>query len=218
MLFLAVQYFKYEGSFDMYIFDETETVTDPIRGKIAIGGYTKRHWLRWSSLIFTCKPLHAFFNPLRVLLSHRHTYAARANDSEEGRKVWLQFESSIKNDVHSLLSYFDDVLNDPNLDWTGQETHFTSQDDQELQPDPSHTTIPRTDLNKKPDPEPCIKTAATNLKGDQKRKREEPGALDEPQTKRTKREAPKPVARISRRRKPPPPPSDRVLRPRPWRM
>ena len=51
MLFLAVQYFKYEGSFDMYIFDETETVTDPIRGKIAIGGYTKRHWLRWSELV-----------------------------------------------------------------------------------------------------------------------------------------------------------------------
>ena len=218
MLFLAVHYFEYEGYFDMYVFDETETISDPIRGKIARGGYTKRHWLRWSELVFHCKPLHAFLLPFRLLLSKRHTYAARANDSEEGRKVWLQFESSIKNDVHSLLSYFDDVLNNPDLDWAGQETRFTSQDDQELQPNPSYTTVPRTDDNKKPDPEPCVKTAATNRKGDKKRKREEPGVLDEPQTKRTKQEGSKPVARIPRRRRPLPPPSDRVLRPRPWRM
>ena len=217
MLFLAVHYFEYEGYFDMYVFDETETISDPIRGKIARGGYTKRHWLRWSELVFHCKPLHAFLLPFRLLLSKRHTYAARANDSEEGRKVWLQFESSIKNDVHSLLSYFDDVLNNPDLDWTGQETRFTSQDDQELQPNPSYTTVPRTDDNKKPDPEPCVKTAATNRKGDKKRKRAEPRVLDEPQTKRTKQEASKPVARIPRRRRPPPP-SDRVLRPRPWRI
>ena len=130
----------------------------------------------------------------------------------------LQFQSRIKNDVYSLLSYFDDVLSDPNLDWTGQETHRTPQDDQELQPSPPHTTMHRTDDDKKPDPEPCIKTAATNRKGDKKRKREEPRVLDEPQTKRTKQEGSTPVARIPRRRRPLPPPSDRVLRPRPWRI
>ena len=218
MLFLAVQSFEYKGKFDMYIFEETETVSDPIRGKIAIGGYTKKHWLRWSSLIFHCKPLQAFMNPFRLFHLSRHNHAAGALDDEEGWKAWLQFQSKIKNDVYSLLSYFDDVLNDPDLDWTGQETRFTSQDDQELQPNPSHTTMPRTDDNKKPDPEPCVKTAATNRKGDKKRKREEPRVLDEPQTKRTKQEGSKPVARIPRRRRPLPPPSDRVLRPRPWRM
>ena len=42
------------------------------------------------------------------------------------------FEAEIHNDVYSLLSHFDDILNDPNTDWTGQESRHVSQNRQQV--------------------------------------------------------------------------------------
>ena len=200
----------------MRVFNETSTIVDPVRGKISHGGYAKWYWLLHCKLVFQCKPVQDFFKSFRSFHLDRQDHITSALDSEREKKLLLQFESRIKENLYDLLLHFDNVLNDPNVDWTGQD-RGASPEAQEPQVDSPHVTMRRTD-GEQPDPEHRIKITTTDRTDDKKRKREEPRARDEPQAKRAKQEVSKPIARIPRRRRPPPPPSDRVLRPRPWRI
>ena len=126
----------------MRVFNETSTIDDPVRGKISIGGYAKKHWLRWCSLTFQCKPVEDFFESFRFFHLDRHNNIECALDGEKQKEFLLQFESGIKQDLYSLLSHFDNVLNDPTNDWKGQD-HVDSQEAQEPQVNsPPATTRP----------------------------------------------------------------------------
>ena len=214
MLFLALHRFQYEGTFHMRLFDQVSMCSDPVRGTITSGGDAKQSWLRRPSATFECKPLQKFMDSFRSFHRSRRVKYASGFEGEDQKKDFENFEEGIKKNVYALLSYFDDVLNDSNADWTGQEARLQPQ---KTQQPPEQPVVEE----KKPETNPL---AQPSRNGTAKRKQGEltmdiPPARKRPKTERDQqtREPAKPVVRAPRRRRPPPPPSDRVLRPRPWR-
>ena len=198
----------------MRVFDQVLMCSDPVRGRITSGGYAKQTWLRRPSATFECKPLQKCMDSFRSFhRSRRVKYASTFG--RKGQKMDFEnFEEGIKNNVYALLSHFDDVLNDSNADWTGQEAQAQPQTTE--QP-PKQPVVEE----KKPEPKPLAQPSRNDTA---KRKQDELSADTPPPRKRPKterhqqtQETAKPVVRALRRRRPPPPPSDRVLRPRPWR-
>lgn len=224
LLFFAIHYFKFDGIFDMGVFDEAVTVADKERGMTSIGGASKLLWLQMPEITFKCKPLQDFFANFRSFHEERHWKRAAALDSEDEQKALEEYEAEVQKDVYSLASYFNDVLDDPNVDWTGQEALGIPSENDGGQPDEDMADVDdENDLQ----PEPRATNPPNKTgKSDRKRKREEPEA-DSADGRRRKRTAAsqdnagqvvvKPVARAPRaprRRRVPPAPCERVLRPR----
>ena len=127
LLFTAVRNFKYNGFFDMQVFKEGQEVANEEFGVVTLGGSWKYSWIHDPEITFECKPLQDFFDSFRDFHRERFTKHILANGSEEDAGELERFEAEVCNDVYNLLSHFDNILNDPDADWTGQETHRVSQ-------------------------------------------------------------------------------------------
>ncbi|KAK7688401.1 hypothetical protein QCA50_008774 [Cerrena zonata] len=121
LLFFAVHYFKYRGAFNMRVFNEVCEYSDETNGTILMGGDSKLRWLQSPRITFECKPLQAFFNSFRSFHRERHWKIALSTDNEEEKKVLEDYEAETQKDIYKLVSHFDNILNDPNTDWSGQD-------------------------------------------------------------------------------------------------
>lgn len=221
LLFFAIRHFKYSGKFDMRVFNQAQPISDEDGEIQSVGGDSKFLWLQMPETVFDCKPLQDFFDSFRQF---HLDYISKKSFSKAGGKrkaTFQEFEAEVLRDVSSLASHFNDVLNDPTVDWTGQEAHDISpgnqrnrkeNPDEELDDENNLHPLPHV---KVPQPKEC--------KDSKKRKREEPQADKGRQRKRTQAAVDKDneshgteeaIARAPRRRRDPPAPSTRVLRPR----
>lgn len=224
LLFFAVHNFKYTGKFSMRVFDEATEVSDTENGRIVLGGDWKLTWVLREAykMGFECKPLQDFFNSYSRFHSNHYWKISHSTDNEKEKKVLEDLEAEISRDIYQLVSHFDDILNDPNTDWSGQEAHnYRSAEAppqvQQNQADRPDEEMGDPDCEKEPQP------AAQFANGErgQKRKRSNLEPEDnvddgDRQPKRLAIEAKeqRTVVRAPRRRQVPAPPCDRVLRPR----
>lgn len=220
LLYFAVCYFKYNGHFNMRVFEETWTVTDEHKGFTSVGGAYKQLWLEMPNNTFECKPLQDFFTSFRTFhLEHHEKWAAamRREGGEEAKKRLEEYEAEIKKDIYGLASHFNDILDDVNADWTGQEALKVLPEVPQGENDESDEEMGDADNN--PWPVPWVASHRNNTDNcGEKRRREESEADDGPQYKRTRENvvqpARKPISHAPRRRRDPPAPCDRVLRTR----
>ena len=124
LLFFAVRNFKYQGYFNMQVFKECREIPDKEAGLATVGGNWKYSWLSNPETTFECKPLQNFFDSFRHF--HNEHYTKFANDDED--QELEPYEAEVRSDVYALLSHFDNILNDPNADWTGQEVNYVTED------------------------------------------------------------------------------------------
>ncbi|KAK7688394.1 hypothetical protein QCA50_008767 [Cerrena zonata] len=224
LLFFAVHNFKYTGKFSMRVFDEATEVSDTENGRIVLGGDWKLTWVLREAykMGFECKPLQDFFNSYSRFHSNHYWKISHSTDNEKEKKVLEDLEAEIKRDIYQLVSHFDDILNDPNTDWSGQEAH--NYRSAEALPKAQQNPDDRRDEEMGvPDAEKATRLAVGAGKGKrgQKRKRGGPEPEDSGddggrQPKRLAIEAKEQTAAVRelRRRHSPAPPCDRVLRPR----
>ena len=201
----------------MDVFDESSTHSDEIRGIISTGGHAKRFWLDFPHVKFVCKPLHDFIDSFRRFHRERRAHIDCRMDGEKWETAFQEFDAGVKKDVYQLVSHFDTILSDPNVDWTNQEALGTSSTTRQppIKPRNQEPSPPGTEEEQVPT---ILVVESKTSHG--KRKREDPEPHDTTLGNNEDARIPKVaklVARAPRRRRPSPPPSDRILRPRPWR-
>ncbi|KAK7688395.1 hypothetical protein QCA50_008768 [Cerrena zonata] len=224
LLFFAVRNFKYTGKFNMRVFNEATEVSDTENGRIVLGGDWKLTWLLQEvyKMGFVCKPLQDFFDSYsRLHLDHYWKITFSKRNAEE-RKALEDFEAEILRDISQLVSHFDNVLNDPNTDWSGQEAHHYRSTEAPPQVQQNQADRPDEEMGDpdgEQEPQPAAQFA--NDERGQKRKRsnlEPEDNVDDlhRQPKRLGIEAKeqRTVVRVPRRRQVTAPPCDRVLSPR----
>ncbi|KAK7688378.1 hypothetical protein QCA50_008751 [Cerrena zonata] len=220
LLFFAVHRFKYTGKFSMQVFDEARQVPDQDGDYMAIGGDWKICCLQMPEFKFECKPLQKFFDSYLEFHWDRHWKTSLARGNEKNKKILQDFEAKICSDIYALASHFDNVLNDPDIDWTGQEVHDIRPETTAPQVLRNHVDRPDEDMGD-PEEDPYSVTQAEKGRLGKKRKRGNPEPEDDAedggrQLKRPAIEAKerRAVVHAPRRRQVPAPPCDRVLRPR----
>ena len=220
LLFYAVRNFRFRGEFDMQLFKEGKQVPNEKLGMASVGGTWKFSWIQCPDIVFECQPLQDFFTSFRSFHNERYRKLAVATPGQESQNELDAFEAEVHNDVYSLLSHFDDILNDPNTDWTGQESRHVSQN---CQQEPArHVPESAPAEEPQPIPHPEVQQSAHPREA-RKRKRGESEDDDEDPRKciaiaRDGDDAPsniQPTHVRTRRRTPGiPVPTDRTLRPR----
>ncbi|KAK7688372.1 hypothetical protein QCA50_008745 [Cerrena zonata] len=123
LLFFAIHNFKYTGDFDKQLFDEVCDVMGENHGRIVQGGYRKLWWLDEPVIVFDCKPLQDFFDSYRNFHQDHLWKIALSRKDQEEKQALEDYEAEIQKDVYSLVSHFNNVLNNPDTDWSGQEAH-----------------------------------------------------------------------------------------------
>ncbi|KAK7688397.1 hypothetical protein QCA50_008770 [Cerrena zonata] len=221
LLFFAVHNFKYTGKFSMRVFDDVNYISRTDNDPVALGGDWKLTWLlrEVRNMGFECKPLQTFFESYSRLHLDHYWKISFAGQSAEEKKALEDFEAEILRDISGLVSHFDNVLNDPNTDWSGQEAHHYRSTEappqvQQNQGDRRDEEMRDADSEK----ESQSTARVTEGKRGQKRKRGNPEPEDNGEDgvrppKRLAIEA-KEQRTIVRVPRVPAPPCDRVLRPR----
>ena len=220
LLFLAIRRFKYQGDFDMLVFEEAREIPDEKQGIVSVGGDSKLLWLYRPDITFECKPLQDFFDSFRNFHGERYTKLSLSRAGGAAGKDFEEFEAAVRNDVYSLLPHFDNILNDPDADWTGQEVDCGSP--AQARRNRANEAVRDSDDTGRSLPE---SGPELQQRGEaKKRKREAPGCNDEPRRKRIMAargdnnggQGDARTIRTLRRRKDPvvPTPTDRALRPR----
>lgn len=123
LLFIALKCFEHTGPTSDQIFDEISEQADETLGRIDLGGNNKTKWLLGSPISFKCKPLNSFFQKYRAFHNEYQTLLVLVPESEAGRQKFEQYQREILSDIWRLTSYFDDILDDLAIDWSGQESH-----------------------------------------------------------------------------------------------
>lgn len=121
LLFVAIRYFRYEGDFPAYMFDEKHKPGPGAVDREEGGGILKSSWLTGQIPgEFVCLPLQNFFNSFRTLHDERRKKSRLAGLSrtQESRDALEQYKTEIQQDLRKLLAYFDNVLDDPTADWS----------------------------------------------------------------------------------------------------
>lgn len=223
LLFFAVQNFKYTGTFSMRVFDEATEAFHTEHGRIVVGGNRKLTWILREAyhMGFECKPLQAFFDSYASFHMEHYLKISFARGNAEKKKILDDFEAAILKDISQLVSHFDNILNDPNTDWSGQEAHHYRSTEAPPHVQQNQADIPDEEMGD-PDGEQEPQPAAQVAKDErgQKRKRDNLEPDDnvddgDRQPKRLAIEAEeRTIVRAPRRRQVPVPPCDRVLRPR----
>ena len=109
------------------VFDEIRDDDVAIVGAVHCGGQAKNSWLGTPHIVFESKPLQEFLTNYRLFhKSHKeHKEAALDQDSKDAKDILDNFERGIQRNPYELLSYFDDILNDPETDWNGSDSNDT---------------------------------------------------------------------------------------------
>lgn len=128
ILYIAVRYFKFTGEISAAVFDEYSLQLHPVLGLIVCGGQVKRSWLTSSPLVFECKALSNFLKDYLVLHSKYQTVIDDAEEDEEKKLELKLYRDSIEEDVYSLVSYFDAVLDAPETDWNNCAVNGTKSE------------------------------------------------------------------------------------------
>ena len=136
-------------------------------------------------------------------------------DGKKWETAFQGFDVRVKKDVYQLVSHFDTILNDHNVDWTNQEAFGTSSTTRQppIRPRNQEPSPPGTEEAQVPT---VLAVEPKTSPGTRKREDPEPNniALGNNEDARIPKVA-KLVVRAPRRHRPPPPPSDRIPRPRP---
>lgn len=176
LLFIAVHCFKYEGRFPMQIFNEAADYVNGDGGRTIIGGDAKMWWIQRTRITFECKPLQDFFESFRRFRREHLSKIADSVESEDEKKALEEYEAEIQQDIYGLVSHFDNILNDPNTDWTGQEARGNQPNEiPQAQQDQDEQVDDRTDgLEKVSPPKPqanCKTSQVEKIKRGKKRNR-----------------------------------------------
>lgn len=103
------------------LFDEFFQVEGGVTGRETVGGNLKKLWLGGDvDEEFLSQPLQRFFSSYRQFHQTRRDMTLKAAQlkTEDSKAALEEYKASILSDLRQLLSYFDDILQDPKMDWT----------------------------------------------------------------------------------------------------
>ena len=124
IVFVAIRRFEFTGNFPMGMFDEQYELIWNQR-KEYTGGNLKFFWLANPPIgifgRFECHALEAFFTKLRGFHNIRlqKWRAVRELKTTEARDALERCRDDIKKDLRQVLTFFNDILDDETLDWSG---------------------------------------------------------------------------------------------------
>ncbi|KAK7688398.1 hypothetical protein QCA50_008771 [Cerrena zonata] len=121
ILFISVRRFKYEGHFLVGMFDESHRPRVPGKSKERSGGLLKSWWLTGDVLTrFNCRPLQTFFVTYRAIHDRRRKKSQLVQESQtqDAKEELERYKAEIQEDLHKLLAFFDDIIDDPSADWS----------------------------------------------------------------------------------------------------
>ena len=124
LVFVAIRRFEFTGNFPMGMFDEQYELIWNQR-KEYTGGNLKFFWLANPPIgifgRFECHALEAFFTKLRAFHNIRlqKWRAVRELKTTEARDALERCRDDIKKDLRQVLTFFNDILDDETLDWSG---------------------------------------------------------------------------------------------------
>ena len=156
LLFFAIHHFEYEGSFNMRVFDELHETEDTTHGTYVTGGSSKTRWLSWPRIKFKCQPLQNFFDSFRTFHHQHHHKISLSFDDPQQKQALEEYEAEVEKDVYALVSHFDMILNDTNVDWTGSEVPGNEDLLLDAQQE-GHTDVPGKNSSDPEDPKPLPK-------------------------------------------------------------
>ena len=96
---------------------------------------------------------------LRFLLDFPHQHHHKISlsfDDPQQKQALEEYEAEVEKDVYALVSHFDMILNDTNVDWTGSEVPGTEDLLLDAQQE-GHTDVPGKNSSDPEDPKPLPK-------------------------------------------------------------
>lgn len=121
IFYVSVRSFNKDTTVIVGFFDESREIAGGTTGRTLSGGDLKLLWL--SGLTkhqIHCPPLERFLQSFRAFHKERLDKTVRARDSQEkeAQDDLEAYKTHIQQDIYQLLSHFDNVLQDPVIDWT----------------------------------------------------------------------------------------------------
>ncbi|KAK7688393.1 hypothetical protein QCA50_008766 [Cerrena zonata] len=126
LLYVGVSCFKFTGNYKSRVFDEVFEEPHEILGKVPSGGQMKIAWLLSPPILFKCIPLESFFTTCRQFHRSYQEKLDAAIGSDTGKRELNVFIAAVEANVHALLVHFDTILDNPDINWSGQEANGIS--------------------------------------------------------------------------------------------
>lgn len=206
LLYMGVHYFKYSGKFVSKVFDEVSEDANQTLGKVASGGQAKNSWLVQCHVSFDCAFLEQCLTDFRIFhAEYRGKVGAAASTAARKREL-ERFQKKIQSNIYQLIAYFDDALNAPETDWSGQKTcrteikRITAKEERKRIKRIVENSITQgsrhhggTKQHKSSSKERSQSNISTVTEGNKKRSRDDRGTEDDGSCRRSKRIA---IARL----------------------
>ena len=123
LLYVARQRFTFQGEIDADFFDEYRHAQNAIVGPVSKGGVKKNRWLDSPTLSFNCNELQGALMLYRTYFNTYTVLFTDAKNSDDKKNELAQLRSDPQKAINTLLSYFNDALEDPHASWDNSRAH-----------------------------------------------------------------------------------------------
>ena len=123
LLYVARQHFTFQGKILPDFFDEHRHDQDTAVGPVSKGGSKKYQWLESPTLSFNCNELQDALSLYRTYFSTYTELVAEAQGSDDKKNELAQLRGDPQKTINTLLSYFNDALEDRRASWDNCRAH-----------------------------------------------------------------------------------------------
>lgn len=117
LLYVSRERFPFQGTFSPDLFDEYYYGTNKLIGPVSVGGEKKNSWLGCPTLWFDCKELQDLLTLYRSYFRVYANLARKKKFTDDEKKKLEDFRKDPARSVRELLSYFDEILDNPHASW-----------------------------------------------------------------------------------------------------
>ena len=123
LLYIARQRFTFQGEIDPDFFDEHRHDQNTPIGPVSKGGIKKNRWLDSPTLSFNCSELQDALTLYRKYIRIYTNLLGQAKVSDDKKNELALLRSDAQKTINTLLSYFNDALEDPYASWDSCRAH-----------------------------------------------------------------------------------------------